>query len=248
MADVKNHSTLTTSLVSYWELEETSGTRVDSHGSNDLTDNNTVTSGTGIQGTCADFEVDNSEYLSITDASQSGLDLTGDLSFNFWFKPETQDGVERHVVAKFQESGNHRAYTFSYTANGASGFLRLTADDNGTAPATSLTSSNTTINSGTWYMATLTYDASAGTAKFYLDASQIGSNVTGGPTSIHNGGADFRISGTADGSGLVDGLIDEVGVWSKILTTSEISDLYNSGSGIPYEEVSTFTPKFIGII
>jgi len=41
ITDVKN-SSLATNLVSYWELEEASGTRVDSHGSNDLTDNNTV--------------------------------------------------------------------------------------------------------------------------------------------------------------------------------------------------------------
>ena len=33
---------LKTNLVSWWDLEEASGARVDSHGSNDLTDNNTV--------------------------------------------------------------------------------------------------------------------------------------------------------------------------------------------------------------
>ena len=41
-------SALKTSLEAWWELDEDSGTRVDSHGSNDLTDNNTVTANTGI--------------------------------------------------------------------------------------------------------------------------------------------------------------------------------------------------------
>jgi hypothetical protein len=38
---------LLTSLTSYWNLDELNSTRVDSHGSNDLTDNNTVTRALG---------------------------------------------------------------------------------------------------------------------------------------------------------------------------------------------------------
>jgi len=41
-------STEKTSLISYWDLDEFSGSRIDSHGSNDLTDNNTVTWGDGV--------------------------------------------------------------------------------------------------------------------------------------------------------------------------------------------------------
>ena len=32
-----------------------------------------------------------------------------------------------------------------------------------------------------------------------------------------------------------DGKIDEVGIWSRVLTSGEISDLYNSGSGLTYD-------------
>ena len=69
--DVKNDSNLSTSLVSYWELEESSGTRTDSHGSNDLTAINTPGQGTGIQGNCLDVEETNQEGLTITDAARS---------------------------------------------------------------------------------------------------------------------------------------------------------------------------------
>ncbi len=41
-------SALKTSLEAWWDLQEESGTRVDSHGSNNLTDNNTVTAAAGI--------------------------------------------------------------------------------------------------------------------------------------------------------------------------------------------------------
>ena len=40
-------SALKTSLISYWNLDEDSGTRNDSHGTNHLTDNNTVTTNPG---------------------------------------------------------------------------------------------------------------------------------------------------------------------------------------------------------
>ena len=43
----------TTDLVSWWELNEESGTRVDAHGSNDLADNETVLYGTLVQGNAA---------------------------------------------------------------------------------------------------------------------------------------------------------------------------------------------------
>ena len=44
-------SSLLTSLISYWKLDETSGTRVDVVSGNDLTDNNTV----GVDGKSAKF-------------------------------------------------------------------------------------------------------------------------------------------------------------------------------------------------
>src|SRR6056300_304684 len=51
----------TTDLVSFWKLDEASGTRVDAFGSNDLTDNNTVGQGTGtVYANAADFERSNS--------------------------------------------------------------------------------------------------------------------------------------------------------------------------------------------
>jgi len=36
---ISSHPTLTNGLISHWELDEASGVRYDSHGSNDLTDN-----------------------------------------------------------------------------------------------------------------------------------------------------------------------------------------------------------------
>jgi len=71
-----------TNLISAWLLNESSGTRFDeTSNNNDLTDNNTVGFNASCEfDGCGDFEDTNTEFLSITDASQTGLDITGDMT------------------------------------------------------------------------------------------------------------------------------------------------------------------------
>src|SRR5690606_5066683 len=67
----------TTGLVSWWTLGETSGTRYDSHGTNHLTDNNTVGSALGkLGGISAQFVAANIESLSINDNASLSLNNT----------------------------------------------------------------------------------------------------------------------------------------------------------------------------
>lgn len=233
MADVKNHSTLPTNLISYWEMEEASGTRVDSHGSNDFADNNTVTQGTGIQGNCADLERDNDEYLSKADDASFPHSGSGDdISVNMWVKFESV--VSWQVFMQhYLQSGGNRSWSF-YRDTGVM-VLELSTNGSSTTSSASVSWSPSTA---TWYMVTMTYDVSAGEVKFYVDGSQQGTTQTGKDTSYFASTADLLVGSFYDGafsSGNMDGLVDEVGLWKKVLTSSEISDLYNSGSGIPYE-------------
>ena len=72
-----------TDLISHWPLNEVSGTRVDSHGSNDLDDVNTVTQAAGKIGNAAEFVNDNDERLRHDDnADLSGADV--DWTFAIW--------------------------------------------------------------------------------------------------------------------------------------------------------------------
>ena len=47
---------------------------------------------------------------------------------------------------------------------------------------------------------------------------------------IYNGAADFQIGSREGTSGAFPGRVDQVGLWKKVLSAGEISDLYNSGS------------------
>lgn len=231
MSDVKNHSTLPTNLVSYWELEEASGTRVDSHGSNDLTDNNTVTQGTGKIGYGADFERANSEYLNKSD--NVSLSITGDMSLSLWVKIESQVSagtVEYNLCSKYLPSTN-RSWGFAYIHNGGTYALQvITSSTGSTIKYGNITQ---TLTPGSWHHIVYLYDASASSIEIYVDGSSIGT-IGSLTSSLYDGTAAFEL-GAQNGSYTLDGVLDEVGLWSKKLSGSEISDLYNSGSGIPYE-------------
>src|SRR6185437_5439414 len=90
--------------ISFWELEEASGTRIDAvtASGNDLTDNNTVTQGTGIVGNCGQFTKVNSESLSR--ASNASLQFTGSWSITAWFLKDSEPAT-MIVVAKNNGAG-----------------------------------------------------------------------------------------------------------------------------------------------
>lgn len=106
---------LTDNLISYYKLDESSGNASDSVGSNTLTNVNSVVYATAKLNKGADLERSSSQYLSIADGSQSGLDITGNISVSAWIKIESLPTANEIniVVAKedFSVSGN-RAYAF----------------------------------------------------------------------------------------------------------------------------------------
>jgi len=81
-------------LVGYWTLDEASGTRADSSGNgNHLESINGVGYATNdywqLGEGAADFEKSESDYLRITDAAQTGLDLTNSYTISAWIRLES---------------------------------------------------------------------------------------------------------------------------------------------------------------
>jgi len=53
-----------------------------------------------------------------------------------------------------------------------------------------------------------------------------------------NGSVPFNIGSHDDGAGTEwNGLIDEVAIWDRQLTSDERTELYNSGSGLTYGDL-----------
>jgi hypothetical protein len=173
-----------------------------------------------------DLEAGSSQYAAITDASQTGLDILGDLSVACWVKVESAPGLDSNydIVSKFKASTNDRSYAFEYIDSSGTKKLQFAACADGAI--NTVASVAQTLNNGTYYHIAALYDASAGSVEFYVDGSSIGSAASLA-TSLFNGAADFRIGSLVSGGGsstnFFDGLIDEVVVTSDLLTANEIA-------------------------
>lgn len=218
---------LATNLISFWELEEASGTRNDAVGSNHLADNNTVTQGTGKVGNAAQFTAANSEYLSI--ASNASLQVGNtDRAMCAWVKAATLPSIA-NIIAKRSGLGG-----LEYYLRYISGLFQLEVSADGTTPVTDCNASTFgSPSTATWYFLVVQHDSVAHQLRICVNDGTVDSvSHTGG---IFAGTIDFCIGGAPAGGGdYWDGLIDQVGIWGRTLTSGEITALYNGGAGLSY--------------
>lgn len=231
------------SLISHWRLEENSGTRVDATATgNDLTDNATVTSGTGKVGTAAQFTAANSEYLEIVDGSQTNLDQAGDMAISCWvnFDSTPSSGNGMVFASKWNGTTDNASYRFALFNNG--GTLQLEyANDNtndGASNDPKFARVNWTPSTGTWYHVVAVYDASAGEVDFYVDGVQLGSTQTGMHTSQNDTAAAFRIGALENDSEFMNGLIDELGFYDAEISSNVVFLIDNGGTGLTYTQLT----------
>ncbi len=211
---------LLTNLVSYWSFESL---LVDSTGTNNLTNNNVVTQGTGIIGNAANFAGPGDQSLqAANNASQSP---TGSFTFDGWLNPTAVTNMTGWGVLHNESgtSGNpgYRIDIFNSTLR----FLLFTIT--GTKTVTAAISANVWTYFRAWW------DSGAGTIFLQLNNGTINSaaSANGPETSSF----PFFFGSLQGGSGNnYRGLIDEVGYWSRVLTTAEGTARYNGGAGNTY--------------
>ncbi len=216
---------LTNNLLAYWKLDETSGSRVDSIGTNSLTDTNTVTSTTGKKGSASQFTAANSEYLSIP--SNANLS-TGDVSFTwaFWFYMDSGPGSFPSLLYK-GTYGTATDYFFGF-ANGQDLDFVLYRDASHLAIART---SGISFTPGAWYFVVGWYDSVNDTVNMSINNGAVSStSFVGGPASTSSP-LNIGHGSTAGGFAYFNGRIDEVGFWKQVLSAPERSDLYNGGVG-----------------
>lgn len=231
--------------ISHFKCEETSGVRYDSNttNSNDLTDNNTVLSGTGIAGNGCDLESSSSEYLSITDASQAGLDPTTDISFSFWIKVETAIAFDTaYKLIEKKDSGHNGGYTVyyrQYPSNNDNIVVFFYDSSNNSSYAIT---SDLNLSTGTWYHVAVAIDVSVPLIETYVNAVDKTSSMSASSaTTIGDNASSFRIGSTYGTSEYYDGLIDEITVSDTYYTSGNVTTLYNGGVPLDYSTPTATT-------
>lgn len=224
-------------LVSYWNLDESSGDRADSQGSNTLTDNNTVTANSSVPSAryanAGQFTRTNSEYLSISDNASLSI---GDIDFTFsaWVYLDSKPSSNLYLITKAPTTNTEYALLYN-NANGTEDRFQFFFTTGGTSKTVSGT---TGLSTGVWYFVVAWHDAAGDTVNLQVNDGTAASAATAGlaPTDTAN---TFRI-GSYDGTQLYqDGRIDNVGFWKRTLTSGERTALYNYGIGKSYSDLTS---------
>lgn len=220
---------LLTNLVSFWKLDESTGNALDAHGSNPLTDNGALGlgSGTGKINNGRVLSPTYSQYFSHADNADLS---TGDIDFTFagWIKPASFPSFAG-LLSK-GTSGADAANEFQvYIDNTAGSRLAFTVG-NGSVNGTVVSATFGGMAVGNWYFFVAWHDSVNNVIGVSVnDASDTASYSSGG----HDNSGAFLL-GRLFGSQFWDGTIDEVGFWKRVLTSTERTQLYNSGNGLAY--------------
>lgn len=183
-----------------------------------LTNNGADISAVGILKESFDFEQSDNDYVNT-----SYYLPNDDFSVSFWAKLESN--MNGGFFSTHDDTAGSDGTALVFYNNGDYLFVRINGGNNAFSTATDL------WGSSEWVHIVFTYDYSIKNASVYLNGTYIESITTSNqPDNSVNKlqiGAKY-IDGTDN---RMDGLIDEFTVYEKLITQSEITELYNEGNG-----------------
>lgn len=227
----------TTGLLAYYKCDDNAAntTVTDSTGNgNDgtaTTNTNNLYDATAKIGSSFDFSA--SEKVPLTNM------LSGEAEFSYCAWVQTNAlGAYRRVISKDNNAVSYNILLRMTNGNKFQGSVNNGAGD------TYITGS-TTITTGTWYFVAVTY--SSGHLNLYVNGSSDATEVTTATGNLRTASDILTMASYRDATGQWDGLIDEVSVWNRALTSTDITDLYNSGSGLSYPFSTVASPSALSL-
>jgi len=161
------------------------------------------------------------------------FDYNDPFTISCWVK--STDNTAYLVSKKSNAAGQYRGYGLLYWGGGTGEVTFLLTNDGDPAGTTEIqVESVAAYNDGKWHHICATYDGSnvASGVTIYVDGVSVSTitvwDTLGANTTVNS--ASFNISGRTDGDTLLDGNIDEVGIYDKELSPAEVADVYNEGS------------------
>jgi len=225
---------LTDNIVAYYKLDESSGNASDSVGNNTLTNNNTVGYSAAKINNGADFGTTNTnKNLEVL----SNVGITGSaVSINLIVKLKTEISSGTYTLCHLSTgSTNYRGFYIDYSYN--AGTRRVGFAMNREGIEEFRFTSNITLGTTDFFFLTLTYDGTNiigyinGTSVGTIAASGIGDSGYSHPCVSLSCYRDANSQARGNYSSVI---LDEVGIWSRALSSTEVTELYNSGNGKQY--------------
>jgi hypothetical protein len=208
-----------TNLVSFFKLDNVA----DTVGSNTLTNTGSVTFSAGKVGNAASFGAANSSKKLSTG---NDLGATGDYSISLWVKMLATPGTNAlHPIASFSDAARHFENTLFY--QDVSGTKYIGVNWNNTTSDDSIKYA-TTLGTTDWHHIAYSYNTTTKITRIFLNGNLVatGTGVANG-ASGYSDNFELAYSGHFNKWGSM--MIDEVGVWSRVITPTEVAGLYKCG-------------------
>ena len=249
-------SSLKTGCKAYYKFDSTSGGLT-----NQATSTNGFTDGLGsnVDGTVTGATTSTDKKLGTNSYLFDGNDYvvcgsTSDFNFAhktghtvtvaFWFKQSNAPSGGEIIVgtASTSTGGSTGFYLGTHTSGRI--FFSLYDGDATTEPINDyLTGNNIIPDTSNWYHYVFTFDDSNLT--IYRNGSQVATtSYTASSTTTGNATNSLTLGKAPNASGnYLDGRLDDMGIWDRVLSTSEISELYNSGTGKTVDTAMVWTER-----
>ncbi len=183
------------------------------------------------------YEFDGSDdYIEIPDAPS--LDIANEITLSAWIKLDVLDNGKgarqrQAIISKYNAAANIRAFEIGfndYNNNWSPHKIQLTISAKNSPFNGGVLNSNITLNKNTWYhiVGVLVPGASM---KIYINGVEQTGNMAYGslPAGIAVNDQSILIGNDHDAEGTFDGGIDDIRIYNRALSESEIGELYNIG-------------------
>lgn len=226
--------TLTTGLLAFWRMEETSSNRVDSVAAISLVPNGGATFGAGKHGNAAKCNGVAGAYFAAADSPILSIGPAQDFTVVCWVQFDSFPSGDHGIVGKGNVTANYDDCEFMIWRR--IGTLRFSV-----ANGTLITEVNSGISPtvGLWYLIIGWLDAANNLLWIQVN------NAT--PVSIACTHDSWDSTGSLEigrqpgwsASPILDGRVDDVMLYKRILTADERTNIWNAGLGLDYPDLGS---------
>jgi len=204
-------------LVAYYQLN---GNANDSSGNNLNGVGTNISYTTEVQGSSATFS--GNSYITV--ASNSNLQNLSQVTISMWVRLQDLNNKQR-LIAHWT-SGDNDGQSFVISVNSSNDTLGFIVQ---TTNAVSSSISTPVVSSNVWYHVVAVYNGN--TALIYLNGNLSASEQISGTIDNRTGSLYIGQGGSSSfPNNLLDGQLDEVRIYNRALSSSEIQDLYQGST------------------
>lgn len=213
---------LNNGIVAYYKLDEITGTNAQDsvQGLNGTANDARVFTSeiSGIINTGADFTQGN-DYINI--GTTQDFKLGSAFTLSAWINWSSVPSAEAWIIGR--DEGNVAGRDFAWGYASFTNNIMLQINGHVSNAGSSTTGSSFPLNE--WFFLSVVYDN--GNVYYYINGQPDGTTTNSATASTNNIQTSIGRRAFASQQGFLNAKVDEVGIWSRALNSSEINELYN---------------------